>query len=144
MAWTLQWRHNEHDGIPDHQPHNCLLNRLFRRRSKKKSKLCVTGLFAGNSPVTSEFPTQRASNVENVSIRWRHHEILQCWMFFHRANWYMRHPIVCPWGWAMRVSDVSSKNDLCSALKSESCHDANFVITGSTGGCPHDNLRCCL
>ena len=39
----------------------------------KKSKLCVTGLFKGNSPVTDEFPTQRVSNAENVSIWWRHH-----------------------------------------------------------------------
>ena len=41
----------------------------------KKSKLRVTGLCAGNSPVTGEFPAQRASNVENVSIWWRHHDI---------------------------------------------------------------------
>ena len=39
------------------------------RRSKKTSKLSVTGLCAGNSPVTNEFPAQRASNAENVSIR---------------------------------------------------------------------------
>ena len=50
-----------------------LLTRLFRRRSKKTSKLRVTGLCAGNSPGTGEFPTQMASNVENVSIWWRHH-----------------------------------------------------------------------
>ena len=41
------------------------LNRLFRRRSKKTSKLRVTGLCAGNSPVTGEFPAQMASNEEN-------------------------------------------------------------------------------
>ena len=35
----LQWRHNDHDGVSNHQPHGCLLNRLFRRRSKKTSKL---------------------------------------------------------------------------------------------------------
>ena len=29
----------------------------------------------GNSPVTGEFPAQRDSNVENVSIWWRHHVI---------------------------------------------------------------------
>ena len=29
----------------------------------------------GNSPVTGEFPAQRASNAENVSIWWRHHVI---------------------------------------------------------------------
>ena len=42
--------------------------------SKKTSKLRVTGLFEGNSPVTGEFPTQRASNAQNVSILWSQHE----------------------------------------------------------------------
>ena len=70
---ALQWRHNGCDGVSNHQPHRCLLNRLFRRRSKKTSKLRVTGLCAGNSPVTGEFPAQMASNAENVSIWWRHH-----------------------------------------------------------------------
>ena len=37
---------------------------------KKKSKLHVTGLCEGNSPVSSEFPAQRASNAKNVSIWW--------------------------------------------------------------------------
>ena len=69
---SLQWRHNGRDGVPNHQPHDCLLNRLFKRRSKKTSKLRVTGLCAGNSPVTAEFPTQ--SNAENTSIWWRHHD----------------------------------------------------------------------
>ena len=65
---TVQWRHNERDGVSNHQPHDCLFNRLFRQRSKKTSKLRVTGLCAGNSPVTGEFPAQRASNAENVFI----------------------------------------------------------------------------
>ena len=71
---TLQWRHNERDGVSNHQPHDCLLNRLFRRRSREASKLRATGLCEGNSPGTGEFPAQRASNAENVSIWWRHHE----------------------------------------------------------------------
>ena len=41
---------------------------------RKHQKLCVTGLREGNSPVTGEFPTQRASNVESVSIWWHHYE----------------------------------------------------------------------
>ena len=45
-----------------------------RRRSKITSKLRVTGR-AGNSPVTGEFLAQRASNTENVSIWWRHHDL---------------------------------------------------------------------
>ena len=49
----LQWRHNERDVVSNHQPHDCLLNCLFRRRSKKTSKFRVTGLCAGihRSPV---------------------------------------------------------------------------------------------
>ena len=71
---SLQWRHNGLDGVSNHQPHQCLLNRLFGRRSKKTPKLRVTGLCVGNSPGTGEFPTQMASNAENVSIWWRHHD----------------------------------------------------------------------
>ena len=48
------------------------------RRSKKTSKLHVTGLYEGNSPVTGEFPSQRAINAENVIIWWRHRVNL-CW-----------------------------------------------------------------
>ena len=47
---TLQWRHNDHDCVSNHQPRGCLLNRLFKRRSKKTSKLRVTGLCVENSP----------------------------------------------------------------------------------------------
>ena len=47
---TLQWHHNGCDCVSNHQPRDCLLNRLFRLRSKKTSKLRVTGLSAGNSP----------------------------------------------------------------------------------------------
>ena len=70
---SLQWRHNECNGISNHQHLNGLLNCLIRRRSKNTSKLHVTGLCEGNSPVTSECPLQRASSMENVSISWCHH-----------------------------------------------------------------------
>ena len=40
---------------------------------QKTSKLRVTGLLEGNSPVTGEFSAQRASNAEDNSIWWRHH-----------------------------------------------------------------------
>ena len=55
---TLQWHHAECDGDSNHRRLVCLLSRLFRCRSKKISKLCVTGLSGGNSPLTGEFPTQ--------------------------------------------------------------------------------------
>ena len=70
---SLRWRHNGCDSVSNHQPHDCLLNLLSRRRSKKTSKLRVTGLCAWNSPGTGEFPAQMACNAENVSIWWRHY-----------------------------------------------------------------------
>ena len=44
VKYTLQWHHNGRDDVSNHQPHHCLLNRLFRRRSKKASKPRYTGL----------------------------------------------------------------------------------------------------
>ena len=94
-ATTLQRRHNGRDSVSNHQPHHCLLSGLFRHRSKKTSKLRVTGLCAGNSPMAGEFPAQMASNAENVSIWWRHHgcyEIYICnpWRpFYHRQLSYI-------------------------------------------------------
>ena len=82
----LQWRHNEGDGVSNHQPHDCLLKRLFGRRSKKTSKLRINGLYVGNSPVTGEFPTQRASKAENVSVSWRHHGV--CKMVVSVSMWF--------------------------------------------------------
>ena len=99
MILTLHWRHNGCNGVSNHQTHDydCLLNRLFRRRSKKTSKLRVTGLCAGNSPVTGEFPAQMASSTENNSNWWRHHDfgmLTTIWMCrpladykFNRGNY---------------------------------------------------------
>ena len=81
---SLRWRHNGRDGVSNHQPHDCLLNRLFRRGSTKTSKLRVTGLCAGNSLGTGEFPAQMASIAENVSIWWRHHILFT---FQNRKTW---------------------------------------------------------
>ena len=93
---SLRWRHNERDSVANHQPHDCLLNRLFRRRSKKTSKLRVTGLCVGNSPGTGEFPAPMASNAENVSIWWRHHATLplfvQIYVHYRQKLW-----ITCIW-----------------------------------------------
>ena len=42
-----------------------------QRKHQSSASLAIC---AGNSPGTGEFPVQRASNAENVSIWWRHHE----------------------------------------------------------------------
>ena len=91
---SLQWRHYERDGVSNYKPHDCLLNHLLRRRTKKTYKFRVTGLCAGNSLVTGEFPAQMASNAENVSIWWRHHVLsVSIWVgsarFDHNTVFYM-------------------------------------------------------
>ena len=64
LCWSaLHWRHNDHDGVSNYQPHGCLLNRLLRRRSKKIPKVRVTGLCWGKF----------TGYAENISIWWRHH-----------------------------------------------------------------------
>ena len=82
---TLQWRHNERNGVSNHQRLDCLLSRLFRLRSKKTSKLRVTGLCEGNSPVSvnspHKWPVTRKMfpfddvimNAKNVFISWLAH-----------------------------------------------------------------------
>ena len=71
--WLLysDGRHNERDGVSNHRCLDCFL----RHKSKKISKLRVTGLCEGNPPVTGRLPPQRASNAEDVSIWWRHQSI---------------------------------------------------------------------
>ena len=96
---SLQWRHNVRDGVSNNQPYDYLRNRLFKARIKENIKTTPTGVCEGNSPVTCEFPAQRASNAETVSIWWRHHvstsspmnKILG-WNFFHRN--YLRYPSI--------------------------------------------------
>ena len=72
---TLRERHNERYGVSNHRRIDCLLKRLFRHRSQKTSKVSVASLCEGNSPVNVWFPSQRASNADNVFIWWRHHRL---------------------------------------------------------------------
>ena len=59
----LRWHHNGHDGVSNHQPHEYLLNCLFRRRSKKTSKPRVTG------PLCGEFTGNRW--IPRTNGQWR-------------------------------------------------------------------------
>ena len=65
MKQTLRWRRNGHDGVSNHQPHVCLLNCLFGRRSKKHLNSASLAFVWGIH--------QMASNAKNVSIWWHHH-----------------------------------------------------------------------
>ena len=75
---SLEWRHDGLDGVSNHQPHDCLLNRSFRRRSKKTSKIRVTGFCEGNSPVTRFLKVIALA----IKIRWNllAGDIFLCWL----------------------------------------------------------------
>ena len=94
--FRLQWRHNEGDSTSTHRPHDCLLNGLFRRSSMKTWKLRVTGLCAGNSPGTCEFPAQMISNAEDVSIWWHHHAQHK-WLRYKIEEKILTHDDVIKW-----------------------------------------------
>ena len=73
LANPLQWRHNDHDSVSNHQPRGCLLNRLFRRRSKKISKLRITGLCVKKSP--GPVNSLHKGPVTRKMFVWRHHAL---------------------------------------------------------------------
>ena len=116
MPWKpLHWRHSERDGVSNHQRLHCLLNCWSRRGSKKTSKLPVTGLCIGNSPVTGEFPAQKANNAENASIWWRHHD------FLHMTFWMESFDSPNPLHWrhmGAMASRVTENSTDCSAAPS--------------------------
>ena len=58
VIFSLQWRHIERNGVSDHRRPDCLLNRLFRCKSKKTTTLRVTALCDGNLPMTGGCSSQ--------------------------------------------------------------------------------------
>ena len=72
---TLQWRHNKLNGVSNHQPNTIVYltvcSGTYQRKHQSSASLAF---FSGNSPVTDEFPTQKASNAQIVPIWWRHHK----------------------------------------------------------------------
>ena len=99
---SLPWRHNEHDGVSNHQPRNCLLNRLFRCRSRITSTLCVTGFCVGKL-----FPFY------DVIMLWQ----VFIWNHMLRSTCIMLHWTIIFWakiilvfrrkGWVMQSFDIS-------------------------------------
>ena len=130
---TLRWRHNAHDGVSNHQPHDFLPNRLFRRRSKNTSNLRVTGLCVGNSPVTGEFPAQKASNAESVSIWWRRHGQSQESALLALTSWIDRRTVISPYKWVSNchiMSPSGTTNTICLIAPNEDI-EANFRSVSS-------------
>ena len=112
-------RHNGRNGASNHQPPDCLLNRLFGRRWKKTSKLRVTGLCAGNS--SGEFPAQMDSNAENVSIWWRHHAS-RVIIYFRMILIFVDNAWVCSWWYLKSLSALHKPALVASILPSQERH----------------------
>ena len=92
LHFTLQWRLNERNGVSNHQPHDRLLNRIFMRRSKKKWKLRVTGLFEGthrwavNSPHKGPVTWKMFPFDDVIMIQYLYTDTVQIVDFFLRGR----------------------------------------------------------
>ena len=85
--FTLQGGDHDRDGVLNHRRLDCLLNRLSRRRSKKTSKLCITGLSEENTAVNSGLSAQRTRNAEYVFIQGHHHVFTSSDWFIPQKDW---------------------------------------------------------
>ena len=123
--YSLLWRHNEHDSVSNHQPRGCLLDRLFRRRSKKTSKLRVTGLCAGNSPGPVNSPhkgpvTRKMFPFDDVIMLFllrfvgdgTNHYLKQHWLDINNALWHL----------PVNAQDI---NQMCLKITRLHLHGAN-------------------
>ena len=73
-VYSITWRHNERDASQITSLTIVCSQPFIQAQIKENIKYPrYWPLCAGNSPVTGEFPAQRASNAENVSIWWCHH-----------------------------------------------------------------------
>ena len=92
---------------------------------KNPSKLRGNGLCTGNSPGTTEFPTQMASNVEYVPIWWHH---LACIKFefipISCSYYYMLSKVVWP---DIDIEDNRVQYEVVNSFSSEICHLGNNI-----------------
>ena len=105
FTYTLHWRHN---GAMASQITSLTIvySTVYSGVDKKTIMLRVTGLYAGNAPVTGKFPAQMASNSENVSIWWRHHVYMTgYWIQFTGLS---IHQIASPKTLSLSLSILSS------------------------------------
>ena len=132
---ALHWRHNHHDDVLNHQPHGCLLNRLFGRRSKKTSKLRVTGLRAGNSPGPVNSPhkgpvTRKIFPFDDVIMGWFRQYLPVTSVAYGKSLLFVSETILkimkkrlydWNWNWYLHRKRVYNQ-DVCIFLGCTGCH----------------------
>ena len=130
---ALRWRHNDHAGVSNHQPHGCLLNSSFRRKSKKTSKLRVTGFvreihrgpvnFPHKWPVTRKcFHLMTSSWVSIVTLT-------NAWLFWYWGRdipGELGHHQGCWCHGSLRRHAISSHGIQCRINGTVVFHDARF------------------
>ena len=99
---TLQWRHNWRDSVSNHQPRDCLLNRLFRRRSKKHQNSASLAFVWGihRWPVNSphKWPvTRKMFPFDDVMMKWGN-----CWEWI----WIIAISSIRGWAWSSSSGNI--------------------------------------
>ena len=117
----------------NHRRLDYLLGRFFRCTSKKTSKLRVTGLCEGKPPVTDGFVSQRASNAEDISIWWRHHGLVGCYIV---SGWPSAEPMTtfCQPAlhnlqWNLSGNGKLSFKEVQFKMSSAICHSMYTILT---------------
>ena len=107
----------------------------------------MSALYEGNSPVTVEFPIQGASDMENVSIRLRHHVFSHSrdtvkpgklvknilWddiaLLMHFAIVWLKYPITMFWDETWMKKNIKKTRERCENLTNvvSSCFDDDMV-----------------
>ena len=73
--FTLPWRHNDHDSVSKSPASRLFTQPFIQTQIKENIKAPRHWPLCGEVTGTGEFPAQRATYAENVSIWWRHHEL---------------------------------------------------------------------
>ena len=111
LGYSFRWRHNGRDGVSNHQPDDCLLNRLFRHRSKKRSKLRVTSLCGGPMNRPHKWPvTQKMFPFDDVIMFTGTSAVFDCTMKdFGKLT-------ITPWMWrhiSVMASQIITMVNVC-------------------------------
>ena len=73
---TSQWRHNERDGVSNHRPRDCLLNRLFKAQIigniKAPRHWLLCGGFPGYFPHSGSVTRKMFPFDDVIMISWNH------------------------------------------------------------------------
>ena len=105
--------------------------------SKKTSKLRITGLCEGNSPVAGDFHAHKASNAENVAIWWRHQEDSQlgryCQYFWKPVGILTNHiSLRCMGTFPESTVTIGIPGTLLKLTNHTSCYKSRLVATCHT------------